>query len=60
MIPRILRVRKDELPLPLVVEDGREVRVFELAPAGKNKLGAYTRTATKLLMESVLRMIGKR
>jgi hypothetical protein len=35
-----LRVRKEDLPLPLIIEDKGQVAILSLEPAGKKKLGA--------------------
>ena len=53
---KIWRVRKDDLPLPVVIEgDGGACEVMELRPAGKRKLGASLVRAEAGMKEAVLR-----
>ena len=53
---RCICVRQADLPVPVIVEgiDGRRV-VQELAPAGKNKVGAYVRSASEATVREALR-----
>jgi hypothetical protein len=56
-----VKVRKGELPLPVVVEDDHgEVVVLSLEPAGEKKLGARLGRVTEGVRETVLRLLGIR
>lgn len=51
---RFLRVKKRDLPIPLVVEDDNgEMVVLSLEPAGKEKLGARIGSAASWVVQKV-------
>ena len=52
-----LRVRKEELPIPLIVEDNGQVMILSLEPAGKKKLGARIGSASKEAVDKVKRFL---
>lgn len=58
---RVICVRQAELPVPVVVigSDGQR-EVFELAPAGGRKIGAYLRKATELIRRAVAELPRRR
>jgi len=57
-ILRLITVRKDELPLPLVIlgSDGQPC-ILELAPSGPKKLSAYVRAAHAILRDEVMKRL---
>lgn len=58
---RFLRVKKSELPLPLIVEDDDgKVVVQSLEPAGKEKLGARVGHAAVAVVTQVLALLLRR
>jgi hypothetical protein len=59
--PTMLRLRKRDLPVALVIEDDDGNRVIQsLEPAGKWKLGACVRHAHEHVKEWIERKLGRR
>lgn len=57
----IIRVKKSDLPRPLIVEDEvGNIKYFNLNPAGEGKLGAYLSQMNTYAKETVKRLIGRR
>lgn len=54
-------LRKKDLPLPVVIEgDNGEVRVMEIAPAGRSKLGAFMRETNDSARDATLKLLRKK
>ena len=59
--PQVVIVRKQDLPIPLIVEGehGQKV-VLSIEPAGKEKLGARIGEATQQMFERVNAILRRR
>ncbi len=61
MTVRIVRVRKCDLPIPLVVDGERgQLAVLILEPAGAKKMGARLGAASRTIVDSVKRFLSRK